>query len=51
MSTDGQLRVYEAPDVMNLSQWSLMVRVYSEPHFDSTYKSTACNKVYKRYTY
>ncbi len=24
-STDGQLRIYEAPDVMNLSQWSLMV--------------------------
>lgn len=24
-STDGQLRIYEAPDVMNLSQWSLLV--------------------------
>lgn len=23
-STDGQLRIYEAPDVLNLSQWSLM---------------------------
>jgi hypothetical protein len=25
-SSDGMLRVYEAPDVMNLSQWPLMVR-------------------------
>ena len=24
-STDGQLRIYEAPDVMNLSQWTLNV--------------------------
>ena len=29
-STDGQLRIYEAPDVMNLSQWSLLVSLVDE---------------------
>ena len=29
-STDGQLRIYEAPDVMNLSQWSLLVSLMDE---------------------
>ena len=24
-STDGKLRIYEASDVMNLSQWQIMV--------------------------
>ncbi|XP_064394460.1 nucleoporin SEH1-like [Halichondria panicea] len=30
-STDGQLRIYEAPDVMNLSQWSLMFALSCKP--------------------
>jgi len=31
-STDGMLRIYEAQDVMNLSQWSLTVRLLSHRH-------------------
>lgn len=34
-STDGKLRIYEAPDVMNLSQWPLM-------HVLSCKPSTSC---------
>ena len=35
-STDGQLRIYEAPDVMNLSQWSLLVSLVDESVIIST---------------
>ena len=27
-STDGTVRIYEAPDIMNLSQWSLQQEIH-----------------------
>ena len=48
-STDGQLRIYEAPDVMNLSQWSLLVSdtcMYNNYYiFVMELLITACSKL------
>ena len=52
-STDGQLRIYEAPDVMNLSQWSLLVSegacIKTYLYWMEPFIFIACAKLQARY--
>jgi len=43
-SADGYVRVYEAPDVMNLSQWSLAFEINNKLGCSCVSWNTSINK-------